>query len=348
MSTRTIRIGAAVLVLAVVLAGCRARRGTEAGSRPVRVVIGRVAPAETGREFAYSGTMAESETLPQSFAVAGTVTRVHVNEGDFVPRGALLAELDDATYRQTLEMTRAAEKQAEDAFTRLGRMYRNGNLPEIKYVEVETGLQKARAAAAIARKNVADCRLRADASGYVGRRSVDPGMMAVPGLAAITVVRIDKVFARVPVPENDLPLLHEGGPAAIRIGALGGREFAGRIEDIGVVADPLAHSYKVRIAVANPDRAIKPGMVCSASVKGLERSSGLVVPNQAVLVDENGRHYVYRLDAAGGRAFVRTVKLGELLQNGIRVDDGLGVGDAVVVSGQHKLVDGAAVQAVER
>ncbi len=342
------KIGGVTLVAAVLLAGCRAGGGARREPGPVRVVVSRVAPAETGREFAYSGTMTESETLPQSFAVTGTVTRVHVNEGDFVARGALLAELDDATHRQTLEMTRAAEKQAEDAFQRLSRMYKNGNLPEIKYVEVETGLQKARAAAAIARKNVADCRLRADASGYVGKRSVDPGMMAVPGLAAITVVRIDQVFARVPVPENDLPLLREGGAAAIRIGALGEREFAGRIEDIGVVADPLAHSYKVRIAVANPDRAIKPGMVCTASVKGLERSSGLVVPNQAVLVDETGRHYVYRLDAAGGRAFVRSVRLGELLQNGIRVTEGLGAGDAVVVSGQHKLVDGAAVQAVER
>ncbi len=348
MRTRARKIGGAVLVIAVLLAGCRARRGAEAPTRPARVVVSRVAPAEAGREFAYSGTMAESETLPQGFAVAGTVTRVHVNEGDVVARGALLAELDDANFRQAAEMTAAAEKQAEDAFQRLSRMYRNGNLPEIKYVEVETGLQKARAAAAIARRNVADCRLRASASGYVGRRAVDPGMTAVPGLAAITVVRIDKVFARVPVPENDLPLLHEGGPAAIRIGALGGREFAGRIEDIGVVADPLAHSYKVRIAVANPDRAIKPGMVCTAVVKGLERSSGLVIPNRAVLVDETGRHYVYCLDAAGARAFVRTVRLGELLQNGIRITEGLTAGDAVVVYGQHKLVDGAAVQAVER
>lgn len=348
MSMSMKRIGGIALVVAILLAGCRAGGAARRGPGPVRVVVSRVALAETGREFAYSGTMTESETLPQSFAVTGTVTRVHVNEGDVVARGALLAEIDDENYRQALEMTRAAEKQAEDAFQRLSRMYKNGNLPEIKYVEVETGLQRARAAAAIARKNVADCHLRADASGYVGKRSVDPGMMAVPGLAAITVVRIDKVFARVPVPENDLPLLHEGGPVAIRIGALGGREFAGRIEDIGVVADPLAHSYKVRIAVANPDRAIKPGMVCTASVKGLERSSGLVVPNRAVLVDETGRHYVYRLDAAGNRAFVRTVRLGELLQNGIRVTEGLGAGDAVVVSGQHKLVDGAAVQAVER
>ena len=338
----------ACLALIVVFSGCRSPRATDAGVGPVRVVVARVAPAETGREFAYSGTIVESQTLPQSFAVTGTVVRVAVREGDFVARGALLAEIDASTYRQSLEMARAAEKQAEDAFARLSRMYQKGHLPEVKYVEVETGLAKARAASAIARKNLADCSLRASAAGYVGKCSVDPGMVVLPHVDSITLVRIERVFAKVPVPENDVVLLHRGDRAVIRIGALEGREFAGEIEEIGVVADPLAHSYTVRIAVANPERLIRPGMVCSASVRGLERSMGLVIPNQAVLVDENGRNYVYCLDPAGARALVRFVTLGELLQNGIRVTSGLTTGDPIVVAGQHKLVPGAAVRVDER
>jgi membrane fusion protein (multidrug efflux system) len=337
-----------VVALALVFAGCRARRETRTSAGPVRVVVQKVAPAETGREFAYSGTISESESIPQSFSVTGTVTRVHVNEGDPVVKGALLAEIDDSTYRETLEMTKAMEKQAEDAFNRLSKMYKNGNLPEIKFIEVEAGLKKARAAAAIARKNLDDCRLYASSAGFIGKRSIDPGMVALPNLASITIVRIDKVFARVPVPENDIALIHKGDRGVIRIGALGGREFEGGVEDVGVVADPLAHAYKVRIGVPNPGGTIRPGMVCTAVIKRLERSSGLVIPNEAVLVDETGRNYVYCLDPAGTRASVRYVKLGELLQNGIRITEGLDVGEAVVVSGQHMLVDGSAVVSVER
>lgn len=348
MNLRVKKTCGAVLAFIVILTGCRARREAGTETRPVRVVVASVAPAETGREFAYSGTITESETLPQSFAVTGTVTRVYVNEGDVVAKGTLLAELDNTSYRQILEMSEATKKQAEDAFNRLSRMYKNGNLPEVKYIEVETGLQKARAAAAIAKKSVNDCRLRANAAGTVGKRGIDPGMVAMPSLDSITIVRIDKVFARVPVPENDIALLHKGDRAMIRIGALGSREFAGKIESIGVLADPIAHSYRIRIAVDNSDRAIKPGMVCSAIVKGLEKSSGLVIPNQAVLIDETGRNYVYCLDRTGNKAFVRYVKLGELLQNGIRITEGLSEGDSIVVYGQHKLVDGAAVQVVER
>jgi membrane fusion protein (multidrug efflux system) len=337
-----------ILTILILFSGCRSSKDAATVSRPVRVAVRKVAPAETGREFAYSGTISESESLPQSFSVTGTVTRVHVNEGDAIAKGQLLAEIDDSTYRETGEMAKAVEKQAEDAFNRLSRMYKNGNLPEVKYIEVETGLQRARSAAAITRKNLDDCRLYASASGYVGKRSVDPGMVALPNLVSITIVRIDSVFARVPVPENDISLIHKGDGAAVRIGALGSREFEGKVEDIGVVADPLAHAYKVRIAVPNPGRAIKPGMVCTAVIKGQDRSSGLVIPNEAVLVDETGRNYVYCLDAAGTRASLRYVKLGELLQNGVRITDGLNASETIVVSGQHRLVDGSAVQVVER
>jgi membrane fusion protein (multidrug efflux system) len=337
-----------ILAILVLFSGCPSSKDAATAARPVKVVVRKVAPAETGREFAYSGTISESESLPQNFSVTGTVTRVHVNEGDTVAKGQLLAEIDDSSYRDIYEMAKAGEKQAEDAFRRLSRMFKNGNLPEVKYVEVETGLQRARSAAAIARKNLDDCRLYASATGYIGKRSVDPGMVALPNLASITIVRIDSVFARVPVPENDIALVHKGDRAAVRIGALGSPEFEGKVEDIGVMADPLAHAYKIRIAVPNPGRAIKPGMVCTAVIKGLERSSGLVIPNEAVLVDETGRNYVYCLDPAGTRASLRYVKLGELLQNGIRITEGLNAGETIVVSGQHKLVDGSAVQVAER
>ncbi len=337
-----------ILAIFMLFSGCRSSKDIAATAKAIKVVVRKVAPAEMGRKFAYSGTISESESIPQSFAVTGSVTRVHVDEGDSVAKGQLLAEIDATSYQDMYEMVKATEKQAEDAFNRLSRMYKNGNLPEVKYVEVETGLQKARAATAIARKNIADCRLYASAAGYVGKRSIDPGMVALPNLASITIVRIDRVFAKVPVPENDVVLVRKGQRALVRVGALGAREFEGTVEDIGVVADPLAHAYKVRIAVPNPDRAIKPGMVCTAVIKGLEHGSGLVIPNEAVLVDETGRNYVYCLDAAGTRASVRYVKLGELLQNGIRITEGLNEGQAVVVSGQHMLVDGSAVQVAER
>lgn len=336
----------AILAILVVGPACRSAKIEAPEAAPLKVVVQKARPAEESRAFTYSGTIVESETIPASFSVTGTVARVLVREGQPVAKGQLLAEIDDATYKNTFEMMRVAEKQAEDAFTRLSRMYRNGNLPEIKYVEVESALARARAASAVARRSLDDCRLYASASGFVGKRSIDPGMIALPNIASITIVKIDRVFARVPIPENDIAGVRKGDPATVRIGALGVRSFEGTVEDVGVEADVLAHTYKIRIALDNPEGAMKPGMVCTASLQSPGRSRGPVVPNEAVLVDETGRNYVFTLDDARRQALRTPVKIGALLGDGLEIVEGLAAGTEVVVSGQHRLTDRAAVEPV--
>ncbi len=81
--------------------------------------------------------------------------------------------------------------------TGLSEVYKNGSLPEVKMVEMETGLEQANAAAQIACKNLADCKLFSPANGIIGKRSIEPGMNVIPGITVLTVVKIDKVFIRV-------------------------------------------------------------------------------------------------------------------------------------------------------
>jgi RND family efflux transporter MFP subunit len=243
-------------------------------------------------------------------------------------------------------MAQATLAQAEDAYKRLTPMHAGGSLPDVKYVEAETGLRQAKAAAAIAKKSLDDCRLVATADGVVGKRSLDPGTVTVPNVTSITIVKIDKVFARVAVPENEIARVRRGQTAEIRIGALGGRDASGTVEEVGVLADVLAHSYKIKIAVPNPGGDIRPGMVCTAILRFPGQVRGLVIPNASLMVDESGRNFVYLVDAARQKAVRTFVKTGELVRGGIEIVTGLGPDDLVVTAGQHKLADQSSVQVI--
>ena len=59
------------------------------------------------------------------------------------------------------------------------------------------------------------------------------------------------------------------------------------------MADPLAHSYKIKISIINKDKKIKPGMICSASLNSIGTFKGICIPSQAVLVDEKGGTFVF-------------------------------------------------------
>jgi membrane fusion protein, multidrug efflux system len=330
------------LVFAV--SGCVSNAGDN-NENAIKVKVEKVKPADVSQEFAYSGTIEESETIPLSFSSVGTVSKVYVSEGAFVKKGQLLAMLNHAMYQNTYAMMQATEQQAEDAYKRLTPMYKNGNLPDIKYVEVETGLQKAKAAAAIAKKNLDDCNLYATTDGYIGKRSIEPGMTAMPNLVSITIVKINKVFARISVSENEIALIQKGEQANIAIGALGSVHYDGVVEEIGVVADPIAHSYKIKIGIMNKDLSIKPGMICSAIIESPSAFRGVVVPSRAVMINEAGKNFVY-IVSSQNKALRKYIVTGQLLNDGIEVLEGLQINDAVVVEGQHKLIDNAFVQIV--
>ncbi|MBU1097025.1 MAG: efflux RND transporter periplasmic adaptor subunit [Bacteroidetes bacterium] len=310
------------------------------------VEVERTRHADDYETIAYSGTIEESETIPLSFSSIGTVAQVLVSDGDFVKKGQLLAVLNDETYKSAYEMALASQKQAEDAYKRLLPMYKNGNLPEIKLVEVETGLQQAKAAASIAKKNLDDCMLYSPVDGVVGKRSVEPGMTAIPNLTSISIVKIEKVFARVPIAENEISSIKKGQKANIIIAALNDAEFTGAVEEIGVLADPLAHTYKIKIGITNKSRQIKPGMICNVTVNKINNTSGLAVPSRAVLVDEQGRNFVFAVNQ--NKALRKYVKTGRLLKNGVEITGGLNDGEQIVITGQQKLVDNSSIRIVNR
>jgi membrane fusion protein (multidrug efflux system) len=318
----------------------------EVGEPPVKVQVEEVKGTTGGESFAYSGTIEAEETMPLGFSVTGTVARVLVAEGDFVRKGQVLVELNDATLRNTFEMAQAALQRADDAYRRLKPMYDKKSLAEIKFVEAETNLQQAKAAAANAAKDLDECKLRAPVGGFVGLRSVDPGMNVAPGAKALEILRIDSVFARVPVSERDIARISKGQAAIVTVGAIGIQAVQGTIHEIGVQADRDARTYKIKIILPNGDHAMKPGMVCDVRIPIEDRTTGIVLPIQAVRVDEHGRTFVYALDDAGRRALRHYVESGRLLNDGIEIESGLRQGQRVVVAGQQKLVDNCNVEIV--
>ena len=105
----------AMACITIALIGCgQESKGSDGVRNAINVEIYETRLISQGQEFAYSGTIEESVSIPLNFTVMGTVTKVLVSEGDQVQKGQLLAVVNDASYRNSYEMALATEKQAED------------------------------------------------------------------------------------------------------------------------------------------------------------------------------------------------------------------------------------------
>jgi RND family efflux transporter MFP subunit len=330
-----------VLTLAAIpLFGCRA-----AAVEPLPPPVAETAPVErldSARDLRMSGTIEAERSTPLSFAVPGTVEQVLVDVGNAVRRGQVVARLTPTSYEHALGIALAQNERAEDVVRRLEPMHRNKTVPEVKWVEAQTTLESAQHAVEIARKNLSDAVLRAPEDGVVAYRNIEPGATVAPGIPAFQLVQTHVVRAVAPVPENQVSRIRVGQPGRVVVAALG-REFTGKIHEIGVLADPLTRTYPVKITLANPEGALKVGMVVDIFLPLPGESTALTVPREAVRVDERGGACVY---VAGPDAKVqrRRVEVIGFLGERTALGSGVSEGEQVVVSGTPMLGDGVTVR----
>lgn len=329
------------IVLMMAFSACN-QKSEQQEVRKVKVKCLSMAPSQVTGGKNYVGTVEEKDGAVVSFNVVGTVTRVYADEGQMVKKGQALAEVDGQNVRHSYEMSASTLRQAEDAYQRLSTLYKRGTLPEIRMVEMETDLAKARAAEQISRKTLNDIVLRAPFSGYVAKRMVHEGASATPGFGAFKLVKIDQVKVNLSVPENEIGQIKVGQTMAFTVPALGDKQFTGRVNTKGVQASFLSHSYDVKLLVPNERNELLPGMVCSAVLHTKSNlGSDYVLPQDAVKMS-GGNTFVWLVEA--GKAKKQLVNVGEVTNMGVVIKGGLKTGDKVIVEGSDKVSEDMLVE----
>jgi cobalt-zinc-cadmium efflux system membrane fusion protein len=129
-----------------------------------------------------------------------------------------------------------------------------------------------------------------------------------------TISDLSHVWVVCDVYENDLPKVHIGDSADVRLNAYPDRKLTGRVSNILPVLDPNLRTAKVRIQVANPG-IMKFGMFATATFKGQTIETRALVPATAI-VHMHDRDFVYVPKGTDGFDRVEVVG-GETVSNGL-------------------------------
>lgn len=273
---------------------------------------------------------------------------------------------------QELEQARIDFDRWQDEYTRMKLLFDRQSLPANDFKKIEAGYQAAqqryemarqgtraeekeaavaqsRAASAQlheAQKRLGDTRLTAPIAGYVGMRRIDVGDSVGAGTPVMSVLDLNPVKVRVAVPESEIGDVKEGARAVVTIPSLEGRPFEGKVDTVGVAADAASRTYTVKIAVPNPDRLLRAGMVAEARIYGSTMANALTVPGESIVRDARGVVHVYVYDAGQRRVYLRRVDVGAPVGNEVAIRNGLAAGDQVVVAGQQNVREGSPVKIV--
>ena len=221
-------------------------------------------------------------------------------------------------------------------------MARQGTRAEDKSV-AEAQTRSAVAQMQDARRRLANCRLVAPISGFVGMKHVNVGDFAAAGTPVFSVLNLDPVKVRVAVPESEIGKIRVGATAAITIPSLAGQSYQGRLEALGVSADPASRTYTAKITVANREHQLRDGMVSQTRIYGTAQIHVLTVPGNAIVRDAHGVENVYVYYPARRMVFARRVETGDFWGSEVVIKSGLVASDQIVIAGQQNLHEGSPV-----
>lgn len=333
-------VKSSTLYALAILGSCANNPGKTSAPAPIGVHVLTVQNNQREETLAYSGTLEPDNTAHVGFAVPGTVSNVAVNEGQPVKQGQLLATIDDTEYSNACAIATAALDQTEDMHRRLETLYKKGSVPEKDYIDIKTRLAQAVASKRISTRHLADTRLYAPMSGIITAKRIERGTMASPGVPAFTIVKTDKVYARVTVPESEVGTIKKGMPASVYIASLRDT-VTGTIAIINPQADEITRTYVVKVLLDNPAGNLLPGMLADVRLHTGHSQTIITLPATAVVRDADNITYVF-VSSPQHTAIRRRVTIGGLHgKDQIIVDNGLSQGDNVVIAGHTRLKDGS-------
>jgi RND family efflux transporter MFP subunit len=286
------------------------------------------------------------------------VAQLHVNVGDRVRQGQLLATLSAQTLQADVAQSRAslveAEAAAADAANNAQRartLEGTGALSTSQINQYLTAEKTARARVEAARAVLQAQQVRlgqssvyAPDSGIISSRTATVGAVVNPGTELYRLIRQGRLEWRAEVTSAELGRLTPGTMALVT--AASGARLEGRVRTIGPTVDPQS-----RTALVYVDVKPLPGAAASARAGMFARGEfdlgavpAVTLPQAAVVV-RDGFSYVYRVGADQRVAQVK-VQTGRRAGDRVEIVQGLAPDASVVATGAGFLNDGDLVRVV--
>ena len=275
---------------------------------PEQFPVATATAQSTAPELVVTGTVNPdiSRNVPVISLASGRVAAIHARLGDTVTKGQLLLTVhsDDISgafgnYRKAVadevlartQLERAKDLHLHGAIA-LNDLQVAQDVEDKAKVDVETMAEHLRLLGNDPDHPNHMVDIFAPVSGVI----TDQQVTTAAGVQSLTtnpftISDLSSVWIVCDVYENDLPNVHIGDTAEIRLNAYPDRVLRGSVSNIGAILDPNIRTAKIRIEVANPG-IIRLGMFVTATFRGVTKEMHTVVPASAIL-HLHDRDWVY-------------------------------------------------------
>ena len=289
-----------------------------------------------------SGYVVPRTRATVSSKITGKVMEVFIEEGMYVKKGQILAQLDDSSAVAELNYSISQLDEARRVFERTKELTQDQLASQAALDAAEATLKGLEALTEVRRQLVRDMKIIAPFSGVVVYKAAQPGEMISPVSAGggftktgiCTIVDMDSLEIEVDVNESFINRVKAGQPVVANLNAYPKWDIPAEVIAIVPTADRNKATVRVRIGLLEKDERVLPDMGTRVSFfENIEKKEneikkeGVMVPLASV-ESKDGVSYI--LLVVDQRVKLVEVIIAETTENYARITSGISSGDKVI------------------
>ena len=324
-----------------------------------RVVVHTIEETALTSELQLSGTLRALREADLSMAADALVTKLHVDVGNQVEQGDLLAELDKSLAAQNQARAQANVSAVETRLNEARRLLDEAmQMKQQSYISLtevdarksavelaEANLTQARAEAKFVAVQLEKHQLRAPFDGVISARWTELGQWLSRGDRVFTLVSLDDLRLDLRLPQEHLKNMDHLRQVEIIPDAIPDTKLSARVDAQVPVGDE-SRSFLLRLAADGDSHRLLPGTSARAHFIFEHSQNAVLLPRDALLRNADGSFSVFVV--VDGKAERRRLKLGEPGSDGYLIREGLQAGEQVVIRGNELLREGEQVTVVDQ
>ncbi|PCJ49721.1 MAG: efflux transporter periplasmic adaptor subunit [Gammaproteobacteria bacterium] len=303
-------------------------------------------PVMVGSISASYGTTASLEAASEASVtgrLSGIVTKIFVEEGDYVQAGQALAQLDVDKLELEVQQASARFSQTKNDLNRNKKMFNKGLISSEAFDRVKFDYDAQKAATDLAKLNLEYATIRASISGVIAIRYIKEGNLLKQNDAAFHITDLSEILAIIHIPESEKAGLAVGQLARIFVEA-SVQPFIGIVQRISPIIDRDSGTIRVTVSLSDESFVLRPGMFSRVSIIYDTHQQAILVPKDSIIT-EDSELSVYIVE--DGVAHKRLVAIGFSNSTSVEILQGVEENEMVITTGQRNLRDKAQVEIIE-
>lgn len=332
-----------------------ASAGYYAAQQGVSLEVSQVASGTIEQYVEDTGTVKSHNSQTVYMEDPGTITRVFVDKGDRVAKGALLLRLDPTGLRiigTEVKKARNDYNVAVKDWEKSRKLYSVGAISQREYDSAEAAFKNADSAhqAALLQlgKSTRNTLIRAPRAGVILDRLVEPNDYVSTGTPAFVIGDLTDLEIEAQIPAEEAVLIRPGNPVNISGKATGNVPLKGKVTVIAPMAKSVVSSLGVNekrqtvtIHLTDETGQLKPGADIDVKVIAVTKTDAVKVPLSAVF-DYRDRTCVFAVE--NGKTKIRPIVKGIENDDVIEVKAGLKPGELILARPDNTVQEGIRVK----